>query len=55
VLAVAVLAILAGVALFFAFPDASRLRAVFGVYALAHGLVLLAAGLRGARGMRAAW
>lgn len=54
-LVVALLAILAGVALLFAFPDASRLRAVFGLYALAHGLVLLAAGLRGGRGMRAAW
>jgi uncharacterized membrane protein HdeD (DUF308 family) len=54
-LAAALLAVLAGVAMLLAFPDATRLRAVFGVYALAHGLVLLAAGLRGARGMRAAW
>jgi hypothetical protein len=54
-LAAAILAILGGVAVFYAFPDASRLRTVFGVYALAHGLVLLAAGLRGMHGVRAAW
>ena len=42
------LAVAAGIALFYVFPDAAGIRRVFGVYALAFGLVLLSAGLRGA-------
>ena len=50
-IAAAGLAIVAGIAMFYAFPDVSRIRTVLGVYALAHGLLLLAAGWRGAPGM----